>query len=161
MKLQIMSLNTYRLNIALFVVVCLLILQTLPSNGMENAGYSRITNARELFKPTPLITNLSHSAAEVMMHDVNSAFVSNTSLTDLIKNNITRQLFFRYRERNRQNRLMEVQQDILRKLGLSRNHNVTSHMSQEERQSLVSSFDRTMFARLENDTVHCDDENMC
>ncbi|XP_071033649.1 uncharacterized protein [Parasteatoda tepidariorum] len=156
-----MSRDINRLKFVLFVVVCLFGCQLSYSDELTESGYGNITNSRELFQPTPLITNLTRSAAEVLIQEANNAFVSNTSLVDLIQNNITHHLLLRYRERNRQNRLMEVQQDILRKLGLSRNHNVTSHMSQEERQSLVSSFDRTMFARLENDTVHCDDENMC
>lgn len=58
--------------------------------------------------------------------------------------------------RQRAIRLMAIQHEILVKLGLEQEPNVTSKMSEEEGINLMSAFDRLLEIQERNDTVTVD-----
>lgn len=101
----------------------------------------------------PLIMHLNQSAADILIQEANSIYVSNTSFDDLISDNDTHQLFLRYRERKRQERLKEIQHEILFKLGFDQEPNVTSQISEQQRQNLRSTFDKLQEMHDLNSTV--------
>ncbi|KFM79735.1 hypothetical protein X975_26264, partial [Stegodyphus mimosarum] len=117
-------------------------------NGVVSTNISQ-----ELIKPTPIMRHVNQSFVDALIQEANRAFVSNTSFDDLINDNDTQQMLLRYRERKRQMRIMTIQRDILLKLGLNQEPNVTARLSEEQRQILVQSYDRTLNRQADiNDT---------
>lgn len=96
--------------------------------------------------------HLNGSAVDVLMQEANQMFVSNTSFDDIINDNETYRLILQYRERKRQVRLMAIQHEILHKLGFDQEFNVSSRMSEEQRMSLVSSYNQMTELREANET---------
>ncbi|GBN62663.1 hypothetical protein AVEN_136528-1 [Araneus ventricosus] len=148
-------------------VLCFyLFLHRSQSENADVAVSNSNNGSQEHVLPTPLILHLNQSAAQMLIQEANSMFVSNISINDIINDNETQQMLIRYRERKKQVRILSIQRDILQKLGLTRGPNVTARLSTEERQSLVRSFDRTMMERTElnstNDTTCADsDDGTC
>lgn len=121
-------------------------------NYTDNTTFSA-RSSREQAQPMPLIMHLNQSAADILIQEANSIYVSNTSFDDLISDNDTHQLFLRYRERKRQERLKEIQHEILFKLGFDQEPNVTSQISEQQRQNLRSTFDKLQEMHDLNSTV--------
>ncbi|CAL1276223.1 unnamed protein product [Larinioides sclopetarius] len=84
-----------------FVACVLCFYLFLHHSQSENAGGANNSNSssQEHILPTPLILHLNQSAAQMLIQEANSMFVSNTSINDIINDNETQQMLIRYRER--------------------------------------------------------------
>ncbi|XP_067139287.1 bone morphogenetic protein 2-A-like [Centruroides vittatus] len=96
--------------------------------------------------PTPLLTIIDPSAAATLEEETTanaSTSLSNTSLADLQTDNVTQRLQLRYRERKKQERLFLIQAQILQRLGISRQPNITSpYISDDERSRMTQLFEK-------------------
>ncbi|KFM79953.1 hypothetical protein X975_02516, partial [Stegodyphus mimosarum] len=77
--------------------------------------------------PSPLIHIINSSSATALQEEAIANFsysVSNTSLSDIERDNLTQSLQQRYRERKKQERIIIIQANILHRLRMDRQPNI-------------------------------------
>ncbi|XP_035222723.1 transforming growth factor beta-2 proprotein-like isoform X2 [Stegodyphus dumicola] len=91
--------------------------------------------------PSPLIHIINSSSATALQEEAIANFsnsVSNTSLSDIERDNLTQSLQQRYRERKKQERIIIIQANILHRLRMDRQPNITSsHLSEDQQKKLA------------------------
>lgn len=137
-----MSLSTV---VTVGLVCCVINLVTVTANPIDEASLNALPQAIRQ-SPSPLVRVLNTSTLpEEALANLSSS-LSNTSLADIENDNLTHSLQLRYRERKKQERIIVIQAQILHRLRMNRQPNISASIFSEDEQRKIA----VLFERMHN-----------
>ncbi|XP_054719275.1 bone morphogenetic protein 7-like [Uloborus diversus] len=125
------------------IVICIAVIVTVPVLSSTNADEDTLNSLPHVIRQpsSPLVRVLNVSSTAGLQEEAianASSTLSNTSLTDIENDNITHSLQMRYRERKKQERIIVIQAQILHRLRMDRQPNISNPIFSEDEQKKIA-----------------------